>query len=196
MDGLSSTSLSLLEGLKARDQVAWQRLTYLYYPLVYGWCRRRGLQARDAEDVVQEVFLTVARKIQDFRREREGDTFRGWLWTIARHKLGDWIRHQRVQEKTFGAANSQERLQEIIDPGDADSDSALSHGEAGGLYHRALTLIRAEFEERSWLAFWRVAVEGQDPADVARELLMSRNAVYVAKSRILARLRELLGDPI
>jgi RNA polymerase sigma-70 factor (ECF subfamily) len=82
-----STSLSLLAGLRARDAEAWQRLVYLYGPLVERWCRRRGLQPRNCEDVVQQVFLTVAAKVSEFRREQKGDTFRGWLWTITRHKI-------------------------------------------------------------------------------------------------------------
>ena len=70
----------------------------------------------------------------------------------------------------------------------------MDHGEVSFLYHRALHFIRAEFNDRSWEAFWRVAVEGQNPAQVAEDLAMTRNAVYVAKSRILYRLREVLGE--
>ena len=183
----SSTSSSLLEAARRLDPAAWRRLARLYGPLVYGWCRRRGLRPPDAEDVVQEVFLTVAARVADFRREPEGGSFRGWLWTITRHKLGDWIRRQKSREQ---AADADPSAWE--DPGGpAGGDEG---GEAGSLYRRALDLIRAEFEEPSWQAFWRVAVEGEDPAAVAGDLGMTRNAIYIAKSRILRRLRECLGD--
>src|SRR5262249_6259988 len=83
----ASASTSLLQRLKAREDAAWQRLTYLYGPVVYGWCRHKGLSPEDAADVRQEVFLAVARSIAGFRRERPGDSFRGWLWTITLNKV-------------------------------------------------------------------------------------------------------------
>ena len=185
-----STSSGLIEGVKRRAPEAWQRLAHLYGPLVYGWCRRAGLQARDAEDVLQEVFLTVAVRIADFRHDRPGDTFRGWLRTITHHKLGDWLRRQANREQAVGGSEALRRLLE------APAVEALETepGEAGVLYHRALESIRAEFEERSWQAFWRVVVEEHNPADVAADLGLTRNAVYIARSRILRRLREVLGD--
>src|SRR5262249_48830287 len=85
----SATSLTLLERVRRRDQAAWERLVSLYTPLVYHWCLRHGLQPADAEEVSQEVFLAVARGIGDFRHDREGDSFRGWLRTITRNKVCD-----------------------------------------------------------------------------------------------------------
>jgi RNA polymerase sigma-70 factor, ECF subfamily len=190
----SRTSLSLLDGLKVHHPDAWRRLTQLYGPLVYGWCRRRGLQASDAEDVVQEVFLTVARRIGDFRHDQPGATFRGWLWTITRFKLGDWIRRQDTRDPAAGGTDAHLRLQEIPDADSGSSVEVAPGGSTAGLYRRALDLIHAEFGDRTWQAFWRVAVEGQTPADVAADLGLTRNAVYLARSRILRRLREVLGD--
>jgi RNA polymerase sigma-70 factor (ECF subfamily) len=185
-----STSLSLVHGVRTHDPEAWRRLAALYGPLVYRWCRQHGLPPPDAEDVVQEVFLTVAVRAGDFRRERTGDTFRGWLRTITRHKLGDWIRGRRTREHAVGG----EGHRRLLENSAAEGAQADDEAEAGDLYRRALDLIRSEFEERSWQAFWRVAVEGQCPADVAADLGISRNAVYVAKSRIFHRLFEVLGD--
>src|SRR5262245_18870324 len=101
-----STSRSLLEGVKARDPGSWRRLSYLYGPLVYGWCRRRGLRAPEAEDQVQEVFLTVLTKVGAFRRERPGDTFRGWLRTITHHKVGNWLRRQKAHGQAFAGGEA------------------------------------------------------------------------------------------
>jgi RNA polymerase sigma-70 factor (ECF subfamily) len=160
--------------------------------LVYQWCRWRGLQPSDAEDVTQDVFLTVAAKVGTFRRERPGDTFRGWLWAITRNKLGHWIRRQRGRDQAAGGTDAQSRLAAAALP-ESPADSAVA-GATAGLYRRALELIRAEFEERSWEAFRRLVLEGQRPADVAADLGMTRGAVYVTKSRILRRLREVLGE--
>src|SRR5437764_1344254 len=88
----TDTPLSLLLRLKRDEQPAWERLVKLYTPLVYRWCRQHGVQAADAADVGQEVFQAVARRIHDFRRERPGDSFRGWLRTITRNKVRDYYR--------------------------------------------------------------------------------------------------------
>ena len=189
-----STSSSLLAGLRVRDPEAWRRLARLYGPLVYRWCRRVGLQAKDAEDVVQEVFLTVSVRIADFHREREGDTFRGWLWTITRNKLGDWLRRRGAREQAIGGTPAQALILELPDEGASEPTDATDRGETRRLYQRALDLIQSEFSEASWQAFWRVTVEGQNAGDVAADLGLSRNAVYIAKSRILHRLREALGE--
>jgi RNA polymerase sigma-70 factor (ECF subfamily) len=190
-----STSTGLVAGVKGRDPGAWHRLAQLYGPLVYQWCRWRGLQTSDAEDVTQEVFLTVAARVATFRRERPEDTFRGWLWAITRHKLGHWIRRQRAREQAAGGTDAQRQLLAAARPDDgSESDATGSAGAVTGLYQRALALIRTEFEDRSWEAFRRLVLEGQRPADVAADLGMTRSAVYVTKSRILRRLREVLGD--
>ena len=188
-----STSPSLLNGLRSRDPEAWNRLARSYGPLVYRWCVRAGLQAADAEDVVQEVFRTVALKIDGFRRERVGDTFRGWLWTITRNKLGDHLRRRRAEPQAVGGSSALDRLREIPAQ-EFEEATTTGSDDVGRLYRRVLDLIQSEFEQRTWQAFLRVAVDGQRPADVAAELGMTANAVYIAKARILRRVREELAD--
>lgn len=191
-----STALSLVERVKARDPAAWQRLVAVYGPLVYSWARRSDLQAEDAADVVQEVFRAVVTHIDRFRQDRPGDTFHGWLWTIAQNKIRDAWRRREQQPRAAGGSGPQRRLLDMPDPAAGPSSSdILGPVDNAPLLRGALDLIRAEFEERSWQAFWRVTVEGQRPADVAADLHMTPNAVYVARSRILRRLREELGDP-
>ncbi len=189
--GGGTLSPSLLQGVKAQDPEAWRLLAELYGPLVFSWCRARGLQPADADDVLQEVFLTVAARIGDFHRDRESDTFRGWLSVITRNKIGDWIRRQRHQETVLDGTDARWRLQE--EPTRAVCDWP-EPGEPGDLYQRAMAIIRTEFADSTWQAFLRVVVEGQAPADVAAELGLSRNAVYLARSHILRRLREVLGE--
>lgn len=191
----STTSVSLLQQVRARDQHAWERLVHLYGPLVYYWCRKAGLQPADSADVGQEVFQAVARKIGDFQHDPQQGSFRGWLRTITHNKLRDFARRGVSQAQGEGGSEAQEELVQIA-LGDPDADDCSAEDRL--LYRRALDLLRAEFEERTFQAFWRVAVEDERPADVAAALGLSINAVYQAKSRVLRRLRdefeELLKD--
>jgi len=192
-EGPGSIGSSLLERLKVESPEAWRRLVHLFGPLVYQWCRRQGLQAADATDVGQEVFRVVACRIGRFRRDRPADTFRGWLWTITRSKIADHWRRRERQPQATGGSTAQIRLDELAaaepagpPPSDPPTESSL--------YQRGLQLIQDEFTERTWKAFWRVAVDGRSPAEVAAETGLSVNSVYLAKSRVLHRLREELGD--
>lgn len=189
-----TVSTGLLDGVKADLPDAWSRLADRYAPLVYFWCRKHGLQAADSEDVVQEVFRTVAARIEEFRREREGDTFRGWLRTITRHKLGDFFRNEQRRQKAAGGTDAGEMMRQHPDLRGNDEPIEMEvPGESRLLYRRVLGLIRADFGERTWQAFSRVVVDGVAPQDVAAELEMSVNAVYLARSRILRRVRAELG---
>ena len=190
-----STSTGLIEGLKARQPDAWQRLADLYGPLVYGWCRRHGLGAPDAADVMQEVFAAVSTGIDRLAPDQPGSTLRGWLWGIARHKICDVYRAKAGRAEGAGGTDAQQRLARIPEqlpestaPGAGDQDPGRS------LFYRALEMVRAEFEQRTWEAFWRVVVDGRDTADVAADLGVTANAVRQSKSRVLRRLRAELGD--
>lgn len=192
---VSGTSRSLLEGVKADDAAAWNRLVALYAPLVYHWCRRWDLQDQDIADIFQEVFQSVAAHIAGFRKERKSDTFRGWLQTITRNKVHDHFRKLGREPGGVGGTDALIRMTEVPDVAQKPQEEKTADERAErSLFHRALQLIRAEFEERTWQAFWRTTVDGQAPKDVAGELGMSSGAVRVAKSRVLKRLREELGD--
>jgi RNA polymerase sigma-70 factor (ECF subfamily) len=188
-EGPSATSLSLLARAQEKDQAAWHRLVSLYYPLVYGWCRQAGLQRADAADVSQEVFESVSRRITSFRRSRPTDSFRAWLRTITKNKIKDWAR-KRPREVT-GVAGLEQRpgaqphRYELSDP-----DEASDIKETRMIALRALDLLRRDFQERTWQAFTQVAMEGARPKDVAKQLGMSVKAVYMARWRVLVRLRE------
>src|SRR5690349_15911239 len=95
IDAPGSTASSLLFQLRAESPAAWGRFVSIYTPLVYRWVRRAGISANDAPDVVQDVFQGVAGQIVQFRRERPGDSFRGWLYAISRHKICDHFRHRQ-----------------------------------------------------------------------------------------------------
>lgn len=192
--GPSTTSTSLLLRLKELEPDAWNQMADLYGPLVFHWGKRAGLSTQDAEDVVQEVFQTVARKMADFRRDRDGDSFRAWLRVITRNKIGNTLKRLQRQDSPIGGTNAMRDMAQVSEE-DIASPSPLAT-DYSGLFQRAFSLIRSEYKEQTWQAFWRVVVGDRGAAEVAQELGMSINAVYIAKSRVLCRLREVLGDPV
>jgi RNA polymerase sigma-70 factor, ECF subfamily len=189
----NATSRSLLERIKTDDAAAWDRLISLYAPLAYRWCRRLDLPEQDIADVLQEVFQSVATHITAFRKEREGDTFRGWLRTITRHKVLDHFRKLGKEPGGTGGTDAQIRFAALPAAESSDEDDSSERRAERSVVGHALELIRNEFEERTWRAFWLTAVEDRVASDVAIELGISPGAVRVAKSRVLSRLREELG---
>jgi RNA polymerase sigma-70 factor (ECF subfamily) len=189
-----ATSLSLLARVKTRDPGAWQRFVDIYAPLVYRWCRRTGVRPDQAPDLLQDVFLAVATHIEDFRRDRPGDSFRGWLWTITRNKIHDHFRRQKNELRARGGSSAEKRLGRIPDRLPAVPDADPHSTDDVALAQRVVELIRPEVEDRTWQAFWRLAVDGQPGPDVAAELGMSLRAVYQAKYRVFQRLRRELDE--
>jgi RNA polymerase sigma-70 factor (ECF subfamily) len=187
---LPSIPVSLFGRLQLREAGDWKRLFTLFAPVVYGWARRGGLQDSDAADVVQDVFAAVHAGIDRFEKNDTAGTFRGWLYGIARNKVMDHYRQASRRPDVEGGSTAYRRIQaipvkvlpETIDPNDTESDIYLAQ--------RGLAMIRVEFEPRTWQAFHSLAVEGRKAADVGAELGLSIGAVYVAKSRVLKRLRE------
>jgi RNA polymerase sigma-70 factor (ECF subfamily) len=190
----TATSRSLLGRLRADDPDAWRRLVDLYAPLVLRWCRRSDLPDHEAADVLQEVFQAVAAHLADFRRLGPGDTFRGWLRTITRNKVHDHFRASRREPRAAGGTEAQLRFAALPAPAPSGDIAGPDPDDDPDLFSRALDMIRGEFEDRTWRAFWQTAVEDRAPRDVAADLEMTPGAVRVAKSRVLRRLREELGD--
>lgn len=189
----NSVSSTLLERVKARRPEAWQRLVDLFGPVVYRWCRQSGVGREDAADVVQEVFSSVAANVGDFRRDSPGDSFTAWLATITRNKIRDHFRRRQGRPEAQGGTDAQQQFLQVPELSELSQQSGGTWA-GGALSRRALDLVRAEFENRTWEAFWRTAVQRQCPADVAQDLGVTVNAVYKAKSRVLRRLRRELGD--
>ncbi len=190
------TSTTWLQGVQARDPLAWQRLTDLYGPLVFHWGRRHGLSPEDAGDLVQDVFSAVAGAIHRFLRGNEHGTFRGWLWTIARNKLRDHFRKIAAAGNAAAEGGTQalERLNAIPEAWSDQSQDVSDQAQLTNLFQRALELVRNEFEDRTWQAFWLVTVELKTTDEVAQHLGLTANSVRQAKSRVLRKLRRELGD--
>lgn len=192
-DSFGSTSSSLLERARARDPQAWERLVKLYSPLVYHWCRSARIPPDDAADLLQEVFQSVALALGTFRHVGEENSFRGWLRTITQNKLRDFFRHRKRTPLASGGSE-QDFLLDLAASQSGDGTTTNEQAEKRLLMRRDLQLVRLEFAETTWQAFWRVTIQGHDAAAVGAELGISRAAVYTAKCRILSRLRQALAD--
>ena len=177
-----TTSASLLERLGQPDpEPAWARFVELYMPLLLYWARQAGLQPQDAADLVQEVFVVLVQKLPAFSYDQRRN-FRGWLRTIALNKWRDFRRRGRVR------AASGHGLPEVADEHALEAFWEAEHRQR--LVARALEVMQAEFEPTTWKACWEFAVESRPAAAVAGELGISENAVYIAKCRVLRRLRQ------
>ena len=178
---MHTTPLTLLERVRqSTDQAAWSSFVALYTPLLLYWARRSGLQEHDAADVVQEVFVILVRKLPEFQYDPQ-QSFRGWLRTVLLNCCRS--RFKKRTEVVPGGELPAERT--------APDDSTL-FTEAE--YHtwlvaRAVELLQAEFEPTTWKASWETLVNGRPAPDVAAELQISVNAVYLAKARVLSKLR-------
>jgi RNA polymerase sigma factor (sigma-70 family) len=184
------TRITLLARIKNADDIeAWGEFAKLYGPVVYGFARKRGLQDADAADVVQDVLRSVARNAERLEYDPTRGTFRGWLYTISRNKIYNFLTANKRRARGVGDATSQERLEAIADPDD-DADHQWEVEYQRRLSAKAMDRIKHEFQPNTWRAFWGTAVEGRNATDVGEQLKLSAGAVYVAKSRVLARLRD------
>ncbi len=196
MDEPPATRASLILRLRdPADAVAWREFASLYEPLIYNLACRKGLQDADARDFCQEVLLTVARAVHRWDPEPARGTFRGWLSRIARNLLVNFLTRQH-EPRGSGATSVHELLE--AQPSTDPSATALFEAEyRRRVFRWAADEIRCEFTPTTWQAFWLTAVEGRPPKEAAAELGLTVGAVYIARSRILARLRqrvEELGD--
>jgi RNA polymerase sigma-70 factor (ECF subfamily) len=189
MDDAPATRDSLIVRLRdPADAVAWREFVALYEPLVYNLAFRRGLQDADARDLCQEVFLAVGRAVHRWDPDPARGSFRGWLSRIARNLLVNFLTRQH-QPRGSGATSVQELLE--AQPSADPSATALFETEyRRRVFRWAADEIQGEFTPATWQAFWRTAVEGRPPREVASELGLTVGAVYIARSRVLACLRQ------
>lgn len=196
-DSLPS-SFSLAIGLKTGDAQAWDRMIELYAPLARSWCLHSGVSAERSSDVLQEVFLSVHRSIHQFEPRRDSAGFRGWLWQITRNKVRDHFRRELGQPAAQGGSTAAGAIDQLPDPVLPDpilpDDPPSQPSDTSALLHRAMEMVKVEFRDKTWDAFWRATVLGQHTDQIADELGISKASVRQAKSRVLRRLRQQLGD--
>jgi RNA polymerase sigma factor (sigma-70 family) len=185
-----ATRASLLVRLRdVADGDAWREFTRLYAPVIYGFARKRGLQDADAADLMQDVLRSVSGAMNRLEYDPVRGTFRGWLFTVTRNKVFNFLDGRKRHVQASGDSRVQERLEQH-----ADSDGTLS-GDWEADYQRSLAAqamerVKPEFQAATWQSFLLTAVEGQSPAQVSARVGLSVGAIYVAKSRVIARLRQ------
>ena len=177
----------LLRIRDTEDEASWERFVRIYTPLVFGYCRKRGLQEADASDVAQEVMRTVAQSINRFEYNQKKGTFRGWLLRVTRNKLLKYFSKLQKQPIGSGRTTIQAKLEETPDATETDHWNKAYQQR---LFQWASGEVKDEFAEKTWSAFWLAAVENQSSQKIATELQMSLGAVYIAKSRVIARIRK------
>lgn len=183
------TRASLLVRLRdPNDADAWKEFLRLYASVIYGFARKRGLQDADAADLMQEVLRSVAGAVGRLDYDSRRGTFRGWLYAITRNKVYNFLEARARHGRGSGDSNTHRRLEE--QPGrEAENDDWDREYERKA-FAWAADRVQTEFQPSTWQAFWQTAVDGQNAKDVGKRLGLSPGAVYVAKSRVLARLKE------
>ncbi|HUY88311.1 MAG TPA: sigma-70 family RNA polymerase sigma factor [Pirellulales bacterium] len=184
------TRLSLIVRLKdRRDREAWGEFLEIYRPLVYRLALAKGLQHADAEDVVQQVFGSVARAVDRWRPDAERARFRTWLTTIARNAIVNAL-SRRSPDQCSGDTAERDLLAACAD--DSAESQMLLVESRREVFQWAARRVREEFEPQTWNAFWLTAVEGREIADAAAALGKQPGAVYAARSRVMRRLRQIV----
>lgn len=183
----------MLRLLDARDEAAWAEFLAIYEPLVLRLLHKHGLQDSDARDVCQQVLVAVASDLEQWKPDGAAASFRRWLFQIARHRVLKFLSRQRPWSVATGGTDAHNLM-----ASQPDSQEALS-AEFEVEYRQQLLLcaasqIRSEFRETTWQAFWKTCIDGRSVADVADELGMTTGNVYVARSRIIARLRTRVSE--
>jgi RNA polymerase sigma-70 factor, ECF subfamily len=183
---MDTTSISLLERVRQpSDQEAWSRFANLYTPLLLAWVRRTGATQQEAEDLTQEVFAALLKKMPEFAYDKD-KSFRGWLRTVAINKWREFKRRRQVAAQPLQEGRDEGML---ADPAEQFWEEEYREH----LMRRALELMQTDFPEKSWRACWQIMVEGKSAAEVAAEQGTTVGAVHAAKFRILTRLRQELA---
>lgn len=187
MPDFPETRYSLIARLQnLGDGASWAEFLGIYQPVVFRMARRRGLQDADALDVLQQVFLSISRSIETWQPDETQPPFRAWLTTIARHAITKAL-VRRPPDRPAGTAAAWDALQNL--PDEAETTAELVAETRRQIVHWAAEQVRSEFSPATWQAFWQTAVEGQPIEDVAAAIGRSVGAVYVARHRVMARLK-------
>jgi RNA polymerase sigma-70 factor (ECF subfamily) len=191
MTKIPPTRASLLVRLRdPRDEAAWREFVERYGPVVYGYARKQGLQDADAADLCQDVLAAVAGAIGRLEYDPARGSFRNWLFTIVRRKLAKWRALGRNRAHGSGDSATDLVLERVPAPPGAEANWEVEWEDR--LFAWACSQVRREVTDATWQAFWRTAIDGQAGKDAAAGLGLSVTAVYSARSRVQARLKELI----
>lgn len=184
------TSVSLLDRLKdSNDEVAWDRFCEIYGPLIRSWLIRRGLNQVDADDVQQSAMEKLAEKLPAFEHNGNTGAFRLWLKSIVANRMTVAWRQKQKLGQGAGSEQVGEMAKQLEDP-NSNLSRLWDQEYQQRLCERLLALVESDFSEQTMSAFRKVFLEGRKAPDVADELGLTANAVRIAQSRVLSRLRE------
>lgn len=178
------------------DPDAWVRMAQVFSPIVYRWARQSGLNDDDSADVVQDVFISLAKNISSFERQKQQGSFRSWLATITRNRVRDYFRKKTKRADGVGGTAGLERLNNFPNqPDDEQLEHSISVASLDKrLPARVLEIVKSDCNPKTWQAFWDTTIKGDAAADVAARLEMNISSVYQARSRILRRLRKRIEE--
>jgi RNA polymerase sigma factor (sigma-70 family) len=185
---MTVTSASLLARVRDSDADAWGRLVELYTPLIRRWLARVGVRPGDGEDLVQDVLAVVVRRFPDFHHNQRTGAFRAWLRAIAVNCARDFWKANRIRPAAPGGTDFGGYLAQLEDSSNPLAEAWDREHDVHVTRH-LLDLLRPEFEAKTWDMFRRFVLDGAPAAQVATEVGVTPNAVFIAKSRVLARLR-------
>lgn len=189
MNQNAETSLSLLDAVRrGDDEIAWQRMFEVYKPLIEKWLRRFSAPNQDIDDLVQDVLTVVVKKIEGFERKSQTGAFRAWLRNTTQNILYQLWRKKKFTPVAHGDSDFQEVLNQLqVETSELSQQWNREYDDY--ILKSVLKTVQGEFAAQTWDAFKMVAIEGRPSREVAEELGMTINAVFIAKSRIMARVR-------
>jgi RNA polymerase sigma-70 factor (ECF subfamily) len=191
MAEIPPTRASLLLRLRdPQDGAAWAEFVDLYAPVIYGYARKQGLQDADAADLCQDVLCAVAGAVGRLEYDPRRGSFRNWLFTVVRRKLSNWRRARRSRPDDSDRIATDRLLERCAAPGGEEAEWEAEWEQR--LFAWACEQVRRDVTDSTWQAFWRTAMDGQPSKRVAADLGLTRTAVYLARRRVLARLKELV----
>lgn len=173
------------------DALAWSQFMAIYKPVVYRLARRRGLQHADAEDLCQRVFMSVAKAVENWEAQEDGPQFRNWLNRVAHNAILNAITRVKPDRAT-GGSSAADVLLEIPD-GD-DMTTAIRSESRMEAFRWAAKQVQAEFNPSTWTMFHETTIGNRSIADVAAELASSSGAVYIARCRVMRRIKDKVNE--
>ena len=193
MQQFPETNHSLVARVKdLGDGASWVEFMGIYQPVVYRMAKRRGLQDADANDVMQQVFVSVAGAIERWESGEGLPPFRAWLTTITKNAISKAL-SRRPRDRAAGSTSMMEQLNAVADAGE-NSDEEFFAESRHQMFRWAAQRVRIEFAQATWDMFWRTSVLGESVSDVAAATDRSTGAVYIARHRVVSRLKQEIAD--